>query len=230
MRERRSEKSARARAVVARLADTFPQARIALRYRDAYELMVAVVLSAQCTDQRVNEVTPPLFARFPTVAALAGAPREELEALIRPCGLFRAKARALTEASALLLQRHEGRVPTSRAELAALPGLGNKSAGVVAMHLSGEPALPVDTHVARLAGRLDLSRERDPDRIERDLRALLPPGLWAQAHHLLIWHGRRICLARQPRCAECPVADLCPKRGVAAPRPRGGTRRGRAAD
>ncbi len=214
MREKRSDKAARAGAIVDRLALTYPEARIALEFRDPYELLVAVILSAQCTDKRVNEITPGLFSRYPTVAQLAHAKRDELEEIIRPCGLFRSKAKSLTEASQAIEAHHGGQVPTSRAALARLPGIGNKSAGVIAMQLSAEAALPVDTHVARLAFRLGLSTERDPDKIERALQALLPKARWTAAHHLLVWHGRRVCLARAPQCPECSVAGLCPKLGV----------------
>jgi endonuclease-3 len=177
-------------------------------------LLVAVLLSAQCTDTRVNQVTPTLFARFRTVAGFARADVTAVERIIRPCGLFRNKARSIVQACREILENHHGQVPGSREALASLPGIGNKSAGVIAMHLSGEKALPVDTHVARLAHRLDLSRSEAPDRIERDLRALLPPELWLTAHHALVWHGRRICIARKPLCPICPVNALCPKRGV----------------
>ena len=216
MAEKKNDKAARFADVLDRLAAAYPDARIALDFRDPYQLLVAVVLSAQCTDRRVNEVTPALFSRYPTTCALAEAERTSLESLIRPCGLFRAKARALTEACRLLCDRFGGEVPASRADLALLPGLGNKSAGVVSMHLGAAPALPVDTHVARLAYRLGLSSSDQPDRIEQDLRALLPPERWSAAHHLLIAHGRGICLARKPRCASCPVLGLCPRRGVRA--------------
>lgn len=226
VRESRSDKAARANAIVDRLSPAYPEARIALQFNDPYELLVAVVLSAQCTDKRVNEITPKLFARYPTVSHLAGANRDELEEIIRPCGLFRSKAKSLTEASRAIRSRYGGQVPTSRAALATLPGIGNKSAGVISMQLSDEAALPVDTHVARLAFRLGLSTERDPDKIERDLRALLPRARWKAAHHLLVWHGRRICLARAPQCPECPVASLCPKLGVEL----GGRRRPRPAN
>jgi endonuclease-3 len=176
--------------------------------------MVAVILSAQCTDVRVNRVAPALFARFGTVDAFARAAPGEVEPLIKSCGLFRNKARALVAACREIVKRG-GEVPIRRAALAELPGIGNKSAGVIAMHLGDEErAFPVDTHVARLALRLGFSARTDPDGVERDLCRLLPPELWKAGHHRLIWHGRRICTARAPKCTECVVSDLCPKRGV----------------
>lgn len=214
MREKTSEKSARAERALDRLAAVHPDAGIALNYRSPLELLVAVVLSAQCTDAQVNRVTPSLFERFRTPADYARADRAELEAMIRPCGLFRTKSSALGESCRMIDACWGGRVPTSRAELVRLPGVGSKSAGVISLHLSGERSFPVDTHVARLAGRLDLSRRSDPGQIEAELRRLLPPERWAKGHHLLIRHGRTICVARRPRCEACPIADLCPRRGV----------------
>lgn len=216
MKERASQRAERARQIVERLGEAYPSAATELDFASPLELLVAVLLSAQCTDKRVNEVTPALFRRYPSAEAFATTELPELEAAIRTCGLFRTKAKAIRAACREIVARG-GEVPTSREGLARLPGIGNKSAGVIAMHLSEERALPVDTHVARLAHRLDLSREETPDRIERDLRALLPPELWKAAHHRLIWHGRRICTARAPACPACPVSELCPKRGVKRP-------------
>jgi endonuclease-3 len=211
----RAEKAARIGKV---LAELYPLPPIPLRHEDPYTLLVAVVLSAQCTDARVNLVTPELFRRFPGARDLAGARPADVEELIQSCGLFRAKAKALIGASRAILEEHGGRVPRSREALSTLPGVGNKTAGVVSMHLGGDPAFPVDTHVARLAYRLGFTRQADPDKIEADLRALFPEALWMPGHHALIFHGRSICLARAPDCPRCPVADLCPKRGVRRPR------------
>jgi endonuclease-3 len=193
---------------------SFTEARIALRFEDPLQLLVAVVLSAQCTDVRVNETTPALFARYRRLEDYATADARELESYLRRVGLFRAKARALIGAARAIVERYGGQVPVRRQELAELPGVGNKSAGVIAMHLSGEPALPVDTHVTRLAHRLGLSSAPAPDRIEADLRSLLPVESWHTAHHVLVWHGRTLCVARGPHCSICPVETLCPKRGV----------------
>jgi endonuclease III len=213
-RERFSATSARALAVFAALGRAMPEARIELDYRTPYELLVSVLLAAQCTDKRVNLVTPALFARFPDARAMASAPTAVLEQLIRSCGFFRAKTRALKGMSQALLDRHEGQVPRPRAELSALPGVGNKTAGVVTVHIGGEPAFPVDTHVRRLSRRLGFSRSLKPDTIEEDMQALVPSETWAQFHQLLVWHGRRTCFARKPACERCVVAALCPKVGV----------------
>jgi endonuclease III len=227
-RESQSAKASRAQEVLARLGRAMPNAHIELDYRTPFELLVAVILAAQCTDKRVNLVTPALFARFPDAQALAAADTAELEALIRSCGFFRTKARSLRGMSGALLEGHQGEVPIARSALAALPGVGNKTAGVVAVHIGGEPAFPVDTHVKRLARRLGFTRSLDPDRIEEALQALVPAEGWGQGHQLLVWHGRRTCFARRPACERCVVANLCPKVGV--PRRAGASpkRRGKA--
>jgi endonuclease III len=217
-RESQVAKSARALKVLAALDNSMPEAHIELDYRTPFELLVAVLLAAQCTDKRVNLVTPALFERFPDARAVAAAPTPALEQLIRSCGFFRAKTRALKALSTALLAEHAGEVPPSRAALAALPGVGNKTAGVVSVHIGGEPAFPVDTHVRRLSRRLGFTRSLDPDHIEEDLQALVPAEAWAKGHQLLVWHGRRTCFARKPACERCVVAVLCPKLGVPKPR------------
>jgi endonuclease III len=216
-RESQSSRSARAMEVLERLQRAMPGAHIELDYRTPFELLVAVILAAQCTDKRVNLTTPTLFARFPDARAMAAAPTPELEQLIRSCGFFRAKTRSLKAMSAALLAGHGGEVPPARAALAALPGVGNKTAGVVTVHIGGEPAFPVDTHVTRLSRRLGFSRNLDPDRIEADLQKLVPKERWGTGHQLLVWHGRRTCFARKPACERCVVADLCPRVGVDRP-------------
>ncbi len=191
-----------------------PEARIELDYRTPLELVVAVSLSAQTTDKRVNLVTPALFARFRTAADYAAAPVETLQTFIKTVGLFRNKAKNLKQLGQVLLERHGGEVPGRRSELAELPGVGNKTAGVVAMHLGTDFAFPVDTHILRLSYRLGLTTKRDPDGVERELQKLVPRPLWFQGHQLLIWHGRRCCDALRPQCHRCVVAELCPKKGV----------------
>lgn len=181
-----------------------------------------MILSAQCTDQRVNQVTPALFQRFPHAAAYARASPEELAPFLRSLGLFRNKARNLVAMGRALLERHGGEVPRNRAELEQLPGVGRKTAGVVCLNLGGEPALPVDTHVRRVARRLGLSQEEKPEKVELDLERQLPMERWARAHQLLVWHGRRTCRARAPRCQACVVSKLCPKVGVALQERRAG--------
>ncbi len=192
-----------------------PGARIELDFRNDLELLVAVILSAQARDVRVNQVTPGLFATFPDAAALAAAHPEDLWPHVRTLGLFRNKAKAIVAAARAIVAEHGGEVPRTREALEALPGVGRKTAGVVLLHLGAGHAFPVDTHVGRLARRLGFSGATDPDRVEEDLSALLPPERWGQAHQLLVWHGRRVCHARKPDCAGCVVARLCPKAGVA---------------
>ncbi len=214
-RETVAERKVRAVKVIERLDASMPEAHIELDYRTPLQLVTAVILAAQCTDKRVNMVTPALFQRYPDAQALADADTPELEKMIHSCGFFRAKAKALKGMAAAVAEQHGGEVPTARAELAALPGVGPKTAGVVTVHLGGEPAFPVDTHVKRLSRRLGFSRREDPSRIEEDLQALLSPELWAKGHQLLVWHGRRTCFARSPACERCVVRDLCPRIGVA---------------
>ena len=220
-RESQAARRERARQVLQALDAAMPGAHIELDYRTPFELLVAVILAAQCTDKRVNLATPALFARFPDARALAPAPTREVESLIRSCGFFRAKTRALKAMSGALMASHGGEVPRSRVALAALPGVGNKTAGVVSVHVGGEPAFPVDTHVRRLSRRLGFSRSLIPDRIEEDLQALFPKEDWAKGHQLLVWHGRRTCFARKPACDRCVVAALCPKVGVPRAKPLG---------
>ncbi len=214
MREAKEAKRRRAAAVIARLDAHMPNAKIELGYRTPLELLVSVILSAQCTDKRVNMITPALFGRYPTAEAYASASPQELESLIKTCGLYRSKAKNIIAAAQALVRDYAGRVPVSRAELEALPGVGRKTAGVVTIHLGGDAAFPVDTHIRRLAHRLGFSRQSDPDKVERDLRDLVPSELWAKGHQLLIWHGRRTCFARAPACDRCVVEKLCPRIGV----------------
>jgi endonuclease-3 len=213
-REPVEEKRARAVEIIARLDGAMPGAKIELDYRTPLELVVAVSLSAQTTDKRVNLVTPALFARFPTAADYGRATTAEVEGYIKTVGLFRNKSKNLVKLGQVLVERHGGAVPTSRAELAELPGVGNKTAGVVTIHLGAEHAFPVDTHILRLSKRLGLSTKSDPDDVESDLRKVFPEALWFKAHQLIIWHGRRCCDAQRPECHRCVVADLCPKKGV----------------
>jgi endonuclease III len=189
----------------------------ALRHRNAFELVVATVLSAQCTDTRVNEVTPQLFARFATPTAMVAAPRDELEQLLYPTGFFRAKADHLLGLSALLCERFGGEVPSSLVDLQSLPGVGKKTANVVRSVAFGLPGLPVDTHVMRLSRRLGLTRATEPLGIERALCRALEPTEWGAFSVRMILHGRATCTARRPACDACALEDLCPKRGVTPP-------------
>lgn len=195
-----------------------PDARIALHFGSETDLLVSVILSAQCTDARVNQVTPELFARFPDAAAYARAEPEDLWPFIRSLGLYRNKSRAIVAAMRAIEREHGGRVPRTREALESLPGVGRKTAGVVLLHLGADHAFPVDTHVGRVSRRLGFTREQHPDKVERDLMALLPRARWGPAHILFVWHGRRVCAARSPACPRCPVEAMCPKRGVRAQR------------
>ena len=212
--------TARARTVEVdvRLERLFPGATAtlcALDRRSPFELVVATVLSAQCTDEQVNRVTPTLFAEYPTPAALAGAERDTLEAIIRPTGFFHSKARHLQALAAALVERFDGEVPRDLDALCSLPGVGRKTANVVRSVAFDEPGLPVDTHVMRLSHRLDLSRGRDPVAVERSLCRALAPERWGGFSVRMILHGRATCTARRPACERCELEELCPRRGVA---------------
>jgi endonuclease-3 len=209
-RETAEEKRRRAAALARRLGDAYPGLRVPLDHKNNFELLVAVILSAQSTDEMVNRVTPELFRRYPTAAALARAPLKSIEALIRRLGLFHAKAVALKKMSRQLVERHAGEVPATMDELTALPGVGRKTANVILGHAFGIPGVIVDTHCKRVSRRLGLTREEDPEKIERDLMKLLPPEEWTGFSHRLVLHGRRVCYARKPDCPRCPVKDLCP--------------------
>jgi endonuclease-3 len=224
--ESEASRRQRARTIARRLAAAYPgdaRSLCALVHRNPFELLIATVLSAQCTDERVNAVTPALFARWPTPEALAEADPGELEALIRPTGFYRAKAANLLGLARQLAEQHDGRVPVDLAALVRLPGVGRKTANVVLSVAFGQPGLPVDTHVGRLARRLGLTEAEDPVRVEADLCALWPPGSWGVLSLRLILHGRRVCRARRARCEVCVLADCCPSAGL----PPSGSRRRR---
>ena len=202
-------------AVARALAAVYPDAGCELRHRDAYELLVATILSAQCTDARVNQVTPALFARWPDAAALGQADQAELEEAIRSTGFFRNKARALLGMARAVVERHGGAIPTEMATMTALPGVGRKTANVILGTAFGiASGVVVDTHVARLAKRLGLSRQTDPEKIEQDLMRKFPSSSWVALGHRLILHGRRVCAARRPACERCPLDGVCPRVGV----------------
>ena len=189
---------------------TYAGAQTALRYRSEYQLLVAVMLSAQCTDARVNIVTPKLFGLYPNAEAMAALDPPDLEPLIMTCGLFKSKAKNIIAASKLIVDRHGGRVPHTMEDLIALPGVGRKTANVVLSVAFDTPAIAVDTHVFRVANRLGLARARTPAQTERQLMRVIPREDWSNAHHWLIHHGREICHARNPECARCPLRSLCP--------------------
>ena len=197
--------------VIARLRRAHPDAHCALDYETPLQLLAAVILSAQCTDERVNLTTPALFARYPTAEALAAADPAELEAIVRPTGFYRNKARFLRQAAARLLAEYGGEVPPQMDALLSLPGVARKTANVVRGEIYGlADGITVDTHVKRLSARLGLTTKTDPVKVERDLMAVIPRESWIEIAHLLIWHGRRLCTARKPNCQACPLNDICP--------------------
>jgi endonuclease III len=208
---------ARAGAVVELLEELYPDARCALTHTNAFELLVATILSAQSTDERVNMVTPALFARYPTAADLAHGDPAEVEELIHSTGFFRSKTKSLIGMAQGVEERFGGEVPVERDDLVTLPGVGRKTANVVRSVWFGVPGLPVDTHVTRLSRRLRLTGETDPVKIELDLGAMVPPQVWGLLSLRLIEHGRQVCDARRPRCDACGLAPICPSAGRVGP-------------
>jgi endonuclease-3 len=209
----------RATEVLRILRKTYPDAHCELTHRNPFELLVATILSAQCTDVRVNMVTPPLFEKYPDPRAMAGARQEDLEEIIRSTGFYRNKAKNIRTASAALTGKHGGEVPRDLDSLTVLPGVGRKTANVVLGNAYGiESGVVVDTHVGRLSQRLGLSKHHDPVKIEQDLVKVVPRESWTLWSHLLIWHGRRRCFARKPDCDHCELAALCPSAGKHTPK------------
>jgi len=197
------------------LPKLYPDARCLLDYQGRPErLLVATILSAQTTDDAVNRVTPKLWARWPDLASLAGADRAEVEEVVHPLGFFRSKARSIQRTADAVMKRFGGQIPDSMEDLVGLPGVGRKTANVVLGEAFGLPAIIVDTHVKRLAGRLDLTRRTKPDRIEEDLRKLVPESVQTGFSHQLGFHGRGVCTARSPACDDCPLLQICPRRGL----------------
>jgi endonuclease-3 len=213
-RETKAARSGRAARIIDALDTAIPEAKIALDYTTHLELLIAVMLSAQTTDVLVNKVTPALFAKYRSAGDYAQASEEDLRDAIKRIGLFRNKAKNLKAAMALIARDHGGEIPRTRELLETLPGVGWKTAGVVAFHAFGTPTFAVDTHVGRLARRMGFTREEDPAKVERDMCTLLPPERWGRGHQLLIWHGRRTCDARKPLCSKCVVREECPRLGV----------------
>jgi len=210
-RERRAATQERAQEIYRRLTERYPDAHCALNHRNAFELTVATILSAQCTDARVNQVTPELFRAYPDPPSLAAAPLSSVEGLIHSTGFFRSKARNLVGMAQAVEERHGGEIPRTLEELVALPGVGRKTANVILGNAFGlDEGVVVDTHVKRIAKRLGWTRRVDPVRVEQDLVRLFPQTQWTMLSHLLIFLGRDLCPARKPRCAQCPLVDLCP--------------------
>lgn len=210
-RETAAVRSLRAASILESLEAAYPDAHCALEHDDPYQLLVATILSAQCTDVRVNLVTPAFFARFPDARALAGGSQPEVEGLIRSTGFFRSKAKNLLGMATAVMERHGGTVPATMEELRALPGVGRKTANVVLGNAFGKNVgITVDTHVGRISRLLKLTSATSAEQVERDLMPLFPQARWTLLSHLLISHGRAVCIARRPRCADCPVLAYCP--------------------
>jgi endonuclease III len=200
----------RVAAILAKLDEAFPNATCELNHKNAFELLIATILSAQCTDVRVNQVTQTLFKKYPDAKAFAYATPSELEQEIRPTGFFRNKTKSVMGASKAILENFGGQVPRTMEEILTLPGVARKTANVVLGTAYGIPSgVVVDTHVQRIANRLDLTRNEDPKKIEQDLMQVIPKDKWIQFSHQIIWHGRRVCQARKPKCAECNMESLC---------------------
>lgn len=191
------------------LRQAMPVARVELTYRSPWELLVATILSAQCTDQRVNQVTPTLFKQYPTPQAMAKATTAELESLIRSTGFYKSKAKNLIGCAQVITTRFKGRVPDTMEELTSIPGVGRKTANVLLGAVFGKPGVVVDTHVKRVANRLALTHSSDPEQIERDLQSVYPQTQWTEVSQRLLLHGRYVCLARRPRCLVCTIYDVC---------------------
>ena len=206
---------AQKQAILAKLEETYKDTKTALNYNSPFELLVAVILSAQCTDERVNVITARLFPRLNTPEKMGALTLEEMEAEIRDCGLYHAKAKNLLGTCHMLVERFNSVIPRDIKTLMELPGVGQKTANVVASIIYNVPAIAVDTHVFRVANRLKLAVGETPLEVEEGLMKAIPKELWSQAHHWLIWHGRRVCKARRPLCGECPLGEVCPSMGKA---------------
>ncbi len=200
----------RAGQILARLSESIPDTRCELKHSNAWELLMATILSAQCTDERVNQVTPILFGRWPEAEALAGAVREEVEEVVRPTGFYRNKARSIQECSLSLVENFAGQVPRTLEQLVTLPGVGRKTANLILGECFGVPGVIVDTHVKRVSARLGLTKSEEPEEIEQDLMKLFPKKEWTAGSSRLLLHGRYVCLAKKPKCGECILNAICP--------------------
>ena len=215
MKENLYDLKSRAQKIIDRLHEMYPDSKCSLDYRNSYELLVATILSAQCTDARVNQVTPQLFAAFPSTSELAKASIKVVEKLIQSTGFYRNKAKSLLGMANAVERHFKGRIPETIEELTHLPGVGRKTANVVLGNAFDKPAgVVVDTHVSRLSQRLGLSRQKTPEKIERDLNGIIPQSSWTAFPHLLISHGRAVCKAQKPQCRSCKLVDLCPRKGL----------------
>jgi len=212
----KKEDRARAQKILTILAKAYPDARVMLHYTNPLELLIATILAAQCTDERVNQVTKVLFKRYRSAKAYAEADPKELEAIIHPTGFFRAKARSIIGCCKKLVEEFGGNVPGTLEELTRLPGVGRKTANIILGNAFGKQAIAVDTHVKRVSNRLGLASSDDPDKIEEQLAQVIPKTKWTLSTHLLVFHGRKVCQARNPLCPQCPVEKLCPWPGKRA--------------
>ncbi|MCC6277647.1 MAG: endonuclease III [Oligoflexia bacterium] len=213
-KENQSQKLNRSKRIISNLEKTYPDAHCELVHKNPFELLIATMLSAQCTDARVNKVTPELFSAYPNAGAMANAQSQELEEIIRSTGFFRNKAKNILACSQKLVSQYDGKVPETMEDLSSLPGVGRKTANVVLGNAFGVPGLVVDTHVTRLSNRLGLARGEDAVKLERELEKVVPKNKWTLFSHLMIFHGRRTCKARRPDCEACTVFKLCPRKGV----------------
>jgi len=211
VRESRGKKVERVLNILAILKGEYPHSKTALNFRDAFQCLIATILSAQCTDVQVNKVTPGLFRKYPDPKAFCQANLEKLEGEIRSTGFYKNKAKSIQNCSCEIVEKYDGRVPADLDTLVTLSGVGRKTANCVIGNAYGQPALTVDTHVKRLSRRMGMTREKNPDKIETVLKALWPSEAWLLGSHLLIDHGRAVCKARKPKCSQCVVAEYCPK-------------------
>lgn len=202
----------RKQTLISSLAELYPNPHSELDFKNEFQLLVAVMLSAQCTDKKVNQVTPELFGAYSSFAVLSRAKLADVERIIRPINYFKTKSKNLIAMAQQVVERFHSRVPKTHEELTSLPGVGNKTANVILSETGAVPAFPVDTHIFRLAHRLGLSEGKNPDAVERDLRAAFPSSEWRNLHHRLIFHGRRVCKARNPDCASCSLRAVCPSK------------------
>ena len=214
MRESLANKKIRAKAIYRTLSKTYPNVRCELNYKTAYQLLVATVLSAQCTDKRVNQTTPALFKKYPNPVKMAQADIKDIQRLVKSTGFYRAKAKNIKTLSSKIITDFDGRVPNKLESLITLPGVGRKTANVVLGHAFGIPGITVDTHFGRLSRRFGWSRSLDPVKVEFEVGKLIPEKEWTNLSQRLIWHGRRVCHSRKPACGACPIAKYCPSYGM----------------
>ncbi len=210
VKETQTAVRARAKKVFDRLTKAYPEAKCSLDHGEPLELLIATILSAQCTDERVNKTTPALFKRFKTAKDFATAPQKELEKYIKSCGFYKNKATNIIGACKKIVEEHRGEVPRTLEELVELPGVGRKTANVVLGTIFGVPGVVVDTHCGRIARRLGFTKQEDPTKVEHDLMKVWPEEIWSLNSHLFVYHGRAVCFARGPKCSVCPVRELCP--------------------